>query len=133
MDDQLPTDPPPPPPGATEPPPPPPPPAALPVPPPPAAAPSNDGRHWLRATISGAFWFILLLGTVFALLGPPSTSYALGVAVGSLLFPVALGVGASGLMARSSKRTWGWSRHLATTLVIAIGVSVVSSAGRLAG
>lgn len=75
----------------------------------------------------------MLLALVFALLGPPPTSYALGSTVGSLLVPIAIGVVGSGLIARSSSRTWGWLRHLATTLVIAIGVSVLSSAGRLAG
>lgn len=93
---------------------------------------SERSGHWKRASVSATVWW---LGAVAAALAggvgeePGSTGYV----TGRLLVPFALAAGLAGFLAKRSSRPWGWARHLAVTLVAAVGFAVVSAIRRMSG
>ena len=127
----------------SEPPPPPPPPRPnhddLPAPdpslselPPPAhddGPPVNDDA-WQRAITAALVLTIVRASLLIAFLGPP-TAYGLGALVGESAIEFGLGAVVSALLARNSRRRWGWGRHLLVVFAVALVLAFVLAAGRI--
>lgn len=123
----------------------PPPPYPPPPPPPPPPQPAQRGQpaalqqgsdrdrkhHWRRATVTGVILLVVVVAALAAAMGPPVSSYQLGLVTGRMFVPIAIGVVVAALRSRASDRTWGWGRYGLAVFGVALVLLLVMSIGRI--